>query len=109
MDACTGPFGVYDQRRVPVAASSATTCPVVPKEPPPTITESPTTAGEDTPASTAVSQARVPVARSIAYTLPSLDGAMSREPAMAGDAATEPPVSKNHRSAPVEPSRARTP
>src|SRR3989442_2878651 len=69
----------------------------------------PETAGEEIPASTRACQMSVPVARLMAYTLPSLDGAMSRGPAMAGDAATEPAVGKNQFSSPVAAFSARTP
>src|SRR5881296_2174937 len=90
IDACTGPFGANDHRRTPVVTSRATTRPFPPNAPPPTNTVAPETAGEEIPASTWACQASVPVARLMAYTLPSFEGAMSRGPAMAGDAATEP-------------------
>ena len=75
----------------------------------PTNTMPPETAGEEIPASTRACHMSVPVARLMAYTLPSLDGAMSRGPAMAGDAATEPAVGKNQVSSPVAAFSARTP
>src|SRR3989441_12945953 len=69
----------------------------------------PETAGEEIPASTRACHMSVPVARLMAYTLPSFEGAMSRGPAMAGDAATEPAVGKNQFSSPVVAFSARTP
>src|SRR2546426_10110018 len=109
IDACTGPFGANDHRRTPVVTSRATTRPFPPNAPPPTNTMPPETAGEEIPASTWACQASVPGARLMAYTLPSFDGAMSRGPATAGDAATEPAVGKNQFSSPVVEFRARTP
>ena len=109
IDACTGPFGANDQRRVPVVASRATTRPFPPNAPPPTNTVAPEIAGEEIPASTRACQMSVPVARLMAYTLPSFEGAMSRGPTIAGDAATEPAVGKNQFSSPVAAFKARTP
>src|SRR2546426_12232253 len=109
IDACTGPFGANDHRRAPVVTSRATTRPFPPNAPPPTNTTPRETAGDEIPASTEACQSSVPVARSTAYTLPSFEGAMSRCPAMAGDAATEPAVGKNQFSSPVAAFKARTP
>src|SRR5437867_10911385 len=109
IDACTGPFGANDHRRAADVTSRATTRPFPPNAPPPTNTVSPWTAGDEIPASTSACQSSFPVARSMAYTFPSFAGAMSRGPAMAGDAATEPAVGKNQFSSPVVALRARTP
>src|SRR5712691_8108128 len=67
------------------------------------------TAGDEIPASTEVFQSRVPVCRSIAYTYPSLEGTIRREPAIAGEAAMEPDVVKNHFFVPLSLSSAKTP
>src|SRR6266705_2820564 len=109
IEACTGPFGANDHRRVPDVTSRATTRPFPPNAPPPTNTVSPWTAGDEIPASTSAFQSSVPLARSMAYTFPSFEGATSRGPAMAGDAATEPAVGKNQFSSPDVAFRARTP
>src|SRR3989442_1556461 len=98
-----------DHRGDPDATSRATGRPFPPSAPPPTNTVSPWTAGDEIPASTSACQSSVPVARSMGYTFPSFAGAMSRGPAMAGDAATEPAVGKNQFSSPVVTLRARTP
>src|SRR5713226_4833581 len=109
MEACTGPFGTKDHRRAPVVTSRATRRPFPPNEPPPTNAVLPEMAGDEIPASTEACQSSVPVSRSMAYTLPSFEGAISRGPARAGDAATEPAVGKNQFSSPLVAFRARIP
>ena len=92
MDACTGPFGAKDHFGDPVATSNAQTRPLPPKELPPTNTVLPESAGDEMPESTKAFQSSIPEAPSIAYTSPCFEGTITREPAMTGDAATEPAV-----------------
>src|SRR3989442_6181432 len=90
--ACTGPLAVTDPSAEPVPRSKAHTRPPPPNAPPPTNTVPSATAGDEMPAPTEAVQSSVPLARSIAYTFPSFEGARTRGPAIAGDAATEPAV-----------------
>src|SRR5438046_2580340 len=105
----TGPFGVKDHFTEPSSEFRATTRPGPPKAPPPTKTVPPRTAGDEIPASTEACQTSAPVLRFNAYTIPSFAVAIRFGPRTAGEAATDPPVGKNHRSVPMTASSERMP